>query len=76
MSWRPAWSTNQVQDSQGYTEKLCLKKPRNKTKNKHQHLKLQEEEHFSSFKGTSVHNGFKGGNYINFMGYNLNIASQ
>ena len=28
LSLRPAWSTKQVQDSQGYTEKPCLTKPK------------------------------------------------
>jgi hypothetical protein len=31
LSSRPAWSTRELQDSQGYTEKPCLKK---KNKNK------------------------------------------
>jgi hypothetical protein len=32
LSLRPAWSTEWVQDSQGYTEKLCLEKPKKKKK--------------------------------------------
>ena len=32
---RPAWSTEQGQDSQGYTEKPCLEKKLNKIKNAH-----------------------------------------
>ena len=31
LSWRPAWST-EFQDSQGYTEKPCLKKSKKITK--------------------------------------------
>ena len=31
LSLRPIWSTEQVQDSQGYIEKPCLQKP-NQTK--------------------------------------------
>jgi hypothetical protein len=33
LSSRPAWSTNEFQDSQSYTEKPCLEKPK-KNKNK------------------------------------------
>jgi hypothetical protein len=32
LSLRPAWSTNEFQVSQGYTEKPCLKKPKEKKK--------------------------------------------
>ena len=32
LSLRPAWSTSEFQDSQGYTEKPCLKKNRRKKK--------------------------------------------
>jgi hypothetical protein len=32
LSLRPAWSTKRVQDSQGYTEKPCLEKQKNKNK--------------------------------------------
>jgi hypothetical protein len=31
---RPAWSTSEYQDSQGYTEKPCLEKPKKKKKEK------------------------------------------
>jgi hypothetical protein len=30
LSSRPAWSTKWVQDNQGYTEKPCLEKPKEK----------------------------------------------
>jgi hypothetical protein len=32
LSLRPAWSKNEFQDSQGYTEKPCLEKKTNKQK--------------------------------------------
>jgi hypothetical protein len=32
LSSRPVWSTDEFQDSQGYTEKPCLEKPRKKKK--------------------------------------------
>jgi hypothetical protein len=32
LSSRPAWSTSEFQDSQGYTEKPCLKKKKRKEK--------------------------------------------
>ena len=31
LSSRPAWSTNEFQDSQGYTEKPCLEKTNKQT---------------------------------------------
>jgi hypothetical protein len=31
---RPAWSQSEFQDSQGYTEKPCLEKPKKKKKKK------------------------------------------
>jgi hypothetical protein len=34
LSSRPAWSTSEFQDSQGYTEKPCLEKPKKKKKKK------------------------------------------
>jgi hypothetical protein len=33
LSSRPAWLQSEFQDSQGYTEKPCLKKTKNKNKN-------------------------------------------
>jgi hypothetical protein len=33
LSLRPAWCISEFQDSQGYTEKLCLKKLRQTNKN-------------------------------------------
>jgi hypothetical protein len=38
LSLRPAWSTSEFQDSQGYTEKPCLEKPKKK-KNKNKKTK-------------------------------------
>jgi hypothetical protein len=34
LSSRPAWSTTEFQDSQGYKEKPCLEKPKKKKKKK------------------------------------------
>jgi hypothetical protein len=34
LSPRPAWSKSEFQDSQGYTEKPCLKKPKTTTTKK------------------------------------------
>jgi hypothetical protein len=34
LSLRPAWSINEFQDSQGYTEKPCLEKPKKEKKKK------------------------------------------
>jgi hypothetical protein len=42
LSSRPAWSTSEFQDSQCYTEKPCLEKKQNKTKQKKQ--KFQKAE--------------------------------
>jgi hypothetical protein len=43
LSSRPAWSTSEFQDSQGYTEKPCLEKPKKnqKTKTKNEKLTLK-----------------------------------
>jgi hypothetical protein len=44
---RPAWSKSEFQDSQGYTEKPCLEKPKNpkpkKQKNKNKPKQQQQK---------------------------------
>jgi hypothetical protein len=47
LSSRPTWSTSEFQDSQGYTEKHCLKK---KKKKKKRILEIKLEVLFSGIK--------------------------
>jgi hypothetical protein len=42
LSSRPAWSTSEFQDSQGYSEKSCLEKTKKKKKQKNKKKKTQE----------------------------------
>jgi hypothetical protein len=43
LSSRPAWSTNEFQDSQGNTEKPCLEKPKKKKKKKRKKISTENK---------------------------------
>jgi hypothetical protein len=50
LSSRPAWTTNEFHDSQGYTEKPCIEKPKTKTQTNKQtkNFKLNPKMHQSN----------------------------
>jgi hypothetical protein len=51
LSLRPAWSTEQFPDSQGYTEKPCLKKKKKKKERKREEREREKDRKTERKKG-------------------------